>query len=242
MFVFPAHADDLKTAINAVKAKFKKAGDTFSITEKECKRREQEPWGEYLLESQTMGINSTIKAILLTSAICYGNGIKKTLVIVEKNKANIIDGLGMSDNNFLGNMSHIDGRTIVFNGNKWKDDDSHCCPSQKAELRFNIDTKQQSLTVVSASSNAASDADIDKLTSYAVFIGRAIACGANTSYASGRVGAWMDKKFPPGSKDQQIYLPIFIAGVKYHAEQQKSGHSPDSCSTVLHQFNLVSWP
>jgi hypothetical protein len=92
------------------------------------------------------------------------------------------------------------------------------------------------------SSNAASDADIDKLTTYAVLIGRAIACGTDTSYASKRVGAWMDNKFPPGSEDQQIYLPIFMAGVKHHAEQQKNGNSPDNCSTVSHQFGLVNWP
>lgn len=92
------------------------------------------------------------------------------------------------------------------------------------------------------SSNAVTDTDIDKLTTYAVLIGRAIAYGTDTSYASSRAGAWMDKKFLPGSKDQQIYLPIFVAGVKHHAEQQKNGNSPDSCSTVSHQFSLVNWP
>ena len=98
------------------------------------------------------------------------------------------------------------------------------------------------LTTFLGSSNAASDADIDRLTTYAVLIGRAIACGEDTSYASKRVGAWMDEKFPPGSEDQQVYLPIFVAGVRYHAGQQRDGNSPDSCSTVSHQFGLIDWP
>jgi hypothetical protein len=48
---------------------------------------------------------------------------------------------------------------------------------------------------------AASQADIDKLTTYAVVLGRAVACGANLDDASRRVGRWMDRTFPPGSKD-----------------------------------------
>jgi len=88
---------------------------------------------------------------------------------------------------------------------------------------------------------AASRADIDRLTSYAVILGRAIACGIDTQEASVQIGKWMDKRFPPGSKDQQTYLPIFIDGVKYHAEQQRAGRSPDSCSQVRHSFSKMKW-
>jgi hypothetical protein len=89
---------------------------------------------------------------------------------------------------------------------------------------------------------AASQADIDKLTTYAVVLGRAVACGANLDDASRRVGRWMDRTFPPGSKDQQIYLPIFMEGMRYHAQQQKDGKSPDSCSAVLRSFNSFPRP
>lgn len=87
-----------------------------------------------------------------------------------------------------------------------------------------------------------SASDINALTTYAVIIGRAIACGVNTDYAMRRVGSWMDDKFPPGSADQKTYLPIFISGVKYHATQQKNGESPDTCSQVRSSFSKLSWP
>lgn len=90
--------------------------------------------------------------------------------------------------------------------------------------------------------DSASPADIDKLTTYAVVLGRAVACGVNIEDASRRVGLWMDRRFPPGSTDQKTYLPIFIDGVSYHAQQQKSGKSPDPCSAVLRSFNGFPWP
>ncbi len=89
---------------------------------------------------------------------------------------------------------------------------------------------------------AASDSDIDKLTTYAVILGRAVACGAVIEPAMKRVGRWMDSIFPPGSRDQQTYLPIFSEGVLYHAQQQKDGKSPDSCSAVLRTFESFPWP
>ena len=96
--------------------------------------------------------------------------------------------------------------------------------------------------VCSSSVMAASSADIDKLTTYAVILGRAVACGANIDDASRRVGRWMDRTFPPGSSDQKTYLPILMEGMRYHAQQQKEGKSPDSCSAVLRSFNSFPWP
>ncbi|MEM4725217.1 MAG: hypothetical protein QXP01_09415 [Candidatus Hadarchaeum sp.] len=52
----------------------------------------------------------------------------------------------------------------------------------------------------------------------------------------------MDMKFPPGSRDQKTYLPIFMEGVRYHAQQQKEGKSPDSCAAVLRTFRTMPWP
>ena len=89
---------------------------------------------------------------------------------------------------------------------------------------------------------AATKADIDRMTSYAVIIGRATACGVDTENALRRVGAWMDRRFPPGSSDQKTYLPIFVKGVQYHAEQQAKGNNPDSCSQVRSTFRKMQWP
>ncbi len=92
-------------------------------------------------------------------------------------------------------------------------------------------------TVIAASSD-----DIDKLTTYAVILGRAVACGNDIEDPMRRVGRWMDGKFPPGSADQITYLPIFMEGVGYHAQMQKDGSSPDSCSAVQRSFNGFPWP
>lgn len=89
---------------------------------------------------------------------------------------------------------------------------------------------------------AASTTDIEKLTTYSVLLGRAIACGINTKDASSKVGYWIDKRFPPGSEDQITYLPIFMQGMQYHAQQQSLGKSPDDCSAVSRAYNSMPWP
>jgi len=99
-----------------------------------------------------------------------------------------------------------------------------------------------SIILMPPPATAASKADIDKMTTYAVILGRASACGINADYASKRVGSWLDRKFPPGSQDQKTYLPIFIQGMKYHADQQAKGNSPDTCSQVRSSFRKMQWP
>lgn len=94
----------------------------------------------------------------------------------------------------------------------------------------------------SAPVQAASPKDIDHMTTYAVILGRAIGCGIDTDYAMKRVGAWMDRKFPPGSADQKTYLPVFVTGLEYNASQQHSGKSPDSCEQVRSTFSKMKWP
>lgn len=90
--------------------------------------------------------------------------------------------------------------------------------------------------------NAASSEDIDKLTTYAVILGRAVACDADVDDASRRVGRWMDGAFPPGSSEQGTYLSIFMEGMRYHALQQREGNSPDSCAAVRSALNKFPWP
>ena len=89
---------------------------------------------------------------------------------------------------------------------------------------------------------AASSDDIDKLTTDAVILGRSVACENDIEDPMRRVGRWMDGKFPPGSTDQITYLPIFMEGVRYHAQMQKDGRSPDSCSAVQRSFDGFPWP
>ena len=111
-----------------------------------------------------------------------------------------------------------------------------------AKLRQTNKNDSSSLVVNEAVNSSVVPQDIDKLTTYSVILGRAIGCGADVGIASRRVGHWMDMVFPPGSVDQQTYLPIFMSGTRYHAEQQRLGKSPDSCTTVLRSFSGFPWP
>ena len=89
-----------------------------------------------------------------------------------------------------------------------------------------------------ATENMTKQEAVDRMTTYAVVIGRAVACNApNTQDALARVGAWMDAQ---GLKKQ--YLVIFANGVKYAAEQQRDGNTPDPCSKVKTAFASFAWP
>lgn len=96
------------------------------------------------------------------------------------------------------------------------------------------------LPALPVKTRAASDADIDRLTSYAVILGRATACGENTHDPAARVGAWIDRTFT-GSEHSSM-LRVLISGMRYHAEQQASGQSPDSCSSIRNTMRAMTWP
>lgn len=83
---------------------------------------------------------------------------------------------------------------------------------------------------------------VGQMTTYAVALGRSMACGADTVSPLKRVGRWMDSVFPPGSPGRRTQLAIFSEGMRFHAEQQKAGNSPDDCSTVLRSFRDFPWP
>lgn len=83
-------------------------------------------------------------------------------------------------------------------------------------------------------------AKVDRMTSYATIIGRAIGCGVDTAAQTRRVNLWLDASFTV--EQRKVYLPTFAAGMQTHAQAQRSGRSPDSCSAVRDQFTRVRWP
>lgn len=83
---------------------------------------------------------------------------------------------------------------------------------------------------------------IDRVTTYAVLLGRGIGCGQNVQPQIERVGAWMDRVAPPGSAGQQTLLPMLMQHSEYHAQQQASGLSPDSCGAVARAIKSHPWP
>ena len=89
--------------------------------------------------------------------------------------------------------------------------------------------------------SAASSADVDRMTTYAVIIGRAIACGAADDKSVSQAGAWFDRTFPPGTADNRTYLPVFFAGIAHNAKMQAEGRSPDNCATVSREYRKMQW-
>lgn len=117
-----------------------------------------------------------------------------------------------------------------------------------AQIERQKEKDKSTLQVESASRTASkvqhteSSRQIDQMTTYAVLLGRAAGCGMKPEYEYRRVGKWLDETFPPGSEDQKTYIPIFLAGLEYHAKQQASGKSPDTCSQVRRALSGTDWP
>lgn len=86
---------------------------------------------------------------------------------------------------------------------------------------------------------SATEGDIDKLTTYASIMGRAVGCGINTEKEMGKVGAWMDSAFDLESKP--MFMLLFMQGVQMNAQTQMSGNSPDSCSDISKSYSKMSW-
>ena len=87
---------------------------------------------------------------------------------------------------------------------------------------------------------AADAGDVDKLTTYAVILGRGAGCGFSVSKEMRQVGRWIDRTFV--GREKNTYLKIFMAGVEQNAEQQAAGKSPDSCASVRKTIDNTVWP
>jgi hypothetical protein len=83
---------------------------------------------------------------------------------------------------------------------------------------------------------------IDRVSTYAVMVGRGVGCGVDVSGPISRVGAWLDREAPPGSEAQRTLLLIYMQQTLYHAGQQVSGKSPDGCDTVARAIRNHPWP
>ena len=96
------------------------------------------------------------------------------------------------------------------------------------------------IVVAAHTVHAVTDSDVDALTTYAVLLGRASACGIDTNYESGRVGSWMDRNFT--GREKSVYLRIFMEGMYRHAKLQSEGKSPDTCSDVRRTIQNMPLP
>jgi hypothetical protein len=83
---------------------------------------------------------------------------------------------------------------------------------------------------------------VDKLTTYAVMLGRATVCvdPAESKPVAARVANWIDRNFH--GEDRAAYLLVFMQGMDMNARAQGEGRSSDSCAVVARQFRLFPWP
>jgi hypothetical protein len=87
----------------------------------------------------------------------------------------------------------------------------------------------------------APDAELERLESIALLLGRAIGCALDTERAAGQIRLWFDQTYPPGSEARQRYLPVFERAVHFYIAQQQSGNSPDSCAEVSDALATLGW-
>lgn len=95
------------------------------------------------------------------------------------------------------------------------------------------------LAVTTPTAVSAQD-DVDRISTYAVLLGRAVACGMNVDSPSRRVGAWIDRTW--SGKEKSAMLMAFMAGMENAAKMQRDGRTPDSCSKVRDVVNSTPWP
>jgi hypothetical protein len=88
---------------------------------------------------------------------------------------------------------------------------------------------------------AATAADLERLNEYAELIGRAQACGADTTEAMRAVGRWMDTTFRRASRTQHSYVVMFASNLRQHAREQSESAGAGSCTPVLRAFHGFSW-
>jgi hypothetical protein len=85
----------------------------------------------------------------------------------------------------------------------------------------------------------------DKMTTYSVISGRAIACDIDLTYELERVGLWMDSEFNRlhlSNKIRSSYQLIFTQGMYENMQYQKNGNSPDTCSSIAKVIKTFPWP
>ena len=87
-----------------------------------------------------------------------------------------------------------------------------------------------------------SDAQIDRLTTYAVYLGRGVACDVPTGRARyNQVSAWI-RSTAASDAERDAMGVVLMTGMSENQQRQVAGSSPDSCDTVRRQFERIDWP
>lgn len=87
---------------------------------------------------------------------------------------------------------------------------------------------------------AASQKDINLLDLYAGVLGKALACGADTTKANYYVANWLRGNF--NEEERPKYILILQREIIRHYELQRAGRAQDTCSEVRRNYKRLSWP
>ncbi len=80
----------------------------------------------------------------------------------------------------------------------------------------------------------------DRLTTYAVVLGRASGCGVNITREGKQVGAWLNRN--TSGADQDAMNMLFMGGIMESRDAQMAGRSLDDCEQVRTSFSRFNWP
>ena len=98
------------------------------------------------------------------------------------------------------------------------------------------------LAATAPASFAQGAADMERLKGYTTLLGQADACNANVEAGVERVGPWLNRVWPPGSKDQPAAFQLWMKGTQEAARAQRRGTSGKTCEQVAREVAAAKWP
>lgn len=88
--------------------------------------------------------------------------------------------------------------------------------------------------------HAASDADVNRMTTYAALLGRAQGCGIETYTWRKGVASWMDRTFD--AEIMPSMMEVFAMGFSNEMKAQRAGKTGDLCTNVRRVVMSTAWP
>lgn len=121
-------------------------------------------------------------------------------------------------------------------------------PAQKPQEPVSIDPAMQEVESIAEAPRGSprsvalrlTGEEWKRLRDYGVTLGAAAACSLDTSSEASRVGAWMDRKFPPGSEGKGGVLIYFGKVMELGAKSQAS--SGGDCAHIQSRIDRMVWP
>ncbi|MCP4182106.1 MAG: hypothetical protein GY761_02140 [Hyphomicrobiales bacterium] len=133
----------LVLALNAAHEHLSKQGSGLVGRFESCPGNDQTEWGFKFIRAVDMKpVDATQTAVLIDTGQCSGgNENGQYLVIASSSSADLILADIIGDMRFAITSYHVgDAGTLQLQGVRWKENDPHCCPSQKGTLNYSLDT------------------------------------------------------------------------------------------------------